>query len=164
MQIVVGVSEMAVSASAEDVIVTYSLGSCIGLTLYDPAAEVGGMLHAMLPLSSLDPSRAASNPAMFTDTGVAHLLQTLFDMGASRRNLVATVAGAASQLDQHKRFRIGERNYTVLRRLLWKNEVLIAAEEIGGQGSRTMYLDMATGQTLIKTDGRTRVLGALREG
>jgi chemotaxis protein CheD len=159
VQLIVGVSEMAISTSPDDVFVTYSLGSCVGLSLFDPVARVGGMLHAMLPLSSLDASRATANPAMFTDSGVSALLQGLFDKGATRRDLVAVVAGAASQLDSHKLFRIGERNYTVLRRLLWKNEILIAAEDVGGAISRTMYLEMATGRTLVKAEGRTRVLG-----
>lgn len=164
MEIVVGVSEMVVSDGPDDVLVTYSLGSCIGLTLYDARAGVGGMLHAQLPLSSLDPGRAQVQPQMFVDTGVSALLQALFDLGARREDVVAAVAGASVCMDPQRRFRIGERNYMVLRKLLWKNEILIAAEDVGGTGSRTMYLEMASGRTLIKAEGRTRVLGSPKEG
>ncbi len=164
MEIVVGVSEMAVSSSMDDVLMTYSLGSCVGLSLYDPGAGVGGLLHSQLPVSSLDPRRAKAHPQLFTDTGITALLQSLFDLGATRARLVATVAGAAENMDRQRLFRIGERNYTVLRKVLWKNEILIAAEDVGGSVSRTMYLEMATGNTFIKSDGRTRVLGGVKEG
>jgi chemotaxis protein CheD len=118
----------------------------------------------MLPLASLDPLKARSSPQMFTDTGVAALLQGVFDKGATRRGLIATVAGAACQMDGRHMFRIGERNYTVLRRLLWKNGILIAGEDVGGSLPRTMYLEMATGRTLVKVDGRTRVLEMTTRG
>jgi len=155
---VVGISEMCTSGSAEDVIVTYSLGSCIGLTLYDPVERVGGLLHSMLPLAQVDPKRAAMHPCMFVDSGVSLMLQTLFDMGAKRKNLVACVAGAAHQLDRRDLFRIGERNYMVLRKLLWKNDILITAEDVGGEESRTMWLDMSSGETLLRVFGRTWLL------
>jgi len=155
---VVGISDYAVSTDPGETLVTYSLGSCIGLTLYDPEARVGGLLHAMMPLSSLDPERAVTTPGMFTDTGVAELLRVVFELGARRRTIVAKIAGAATQVDQHGMFRIGERNYAVLRRVLWKNDILIAEQDIGGAVSRTLMLEMATGQTLIKSNGAVRVL------
>jgi chemotaxis protein CheD len=152
---IVGISEMIVTDDTADVLVTYSLGSCIGVALHDPVARVGGLLHAMMPLSAANPIKAAANPAMYTDTGVAGLLQAVFDLGATRRNLVARVAGAASQMDSTGLFRIGERNHMVLRKVLWKNDILIAAEVVGGTASRTMILEMATGRTLLKSGGTT---------
>lgn len=149
-QRVVGISDMCVTTDSSAVLVTYSLGSCIGLTLYDPNARVGGMLHAMMPLSTADPSKAAEKPAMYTDTGVASLLQAMFDRGATRRSIVAKVAGAATNADGGM-FRIGERNYMILRKLLWKNEILIAAEDVGGSAPRTMLLEMESGRTIIKS-------------
>lgn len=158
MQHVIGIAEMMVSNQPEDVLVTYSLGSCVGLTLYDPAARVGGMIHCMLPLSKIDPPKAAANPSMFTDTGVAALLQAVFDLGADRRRLVAKVAGAASLLDEKGLFKIGERNHTVLRKVLWKNSIQVAGEEVGGNSSRTLYLHMDTGRTMLKSGGQQREL------
>jgi len=93
-------------------------------------------------------------PPMFVDTGVPALLQTLFDMCAERRLLVAKVAGCAQLLDEKKLFRIGERNHTVLRKILWKNDILIAAEDVGGAAPRTMSLHMDTGMTVLKIRGR----------
>jgi chemotaxis protein CheD len=144
---------MKVSSNAEDILVTYSLGSCVGLTVYDPVVRVGGMIHCMLPLSRIDPEKARANPCMFTDTGVPHLIQTVLDMGASRKRLVAKVAGAAAPLNDNGIFKIGERNYVVLRKVLWKNDILIASEDVGGTVARTLFLHIADGLTRIKSGG-----------
>lgn len=152
----VGISEFYVSTDATETIVTYSLGSCVGLTLYDPARRIGGMVHCLLPLSSIDPEKARINPAMFTDTGVSTLLQKIFDLGADRKRLVAKVAGASCLLDEKGTFRIGERNCTTLRKVLWKNNILLAGEDVGGTIPRTLYLHMDTGRIVIKTQGETR--------
>jgi len=147
---------MKVSNNPEDVLVTYSLGSCVGLTLYDPVIRVGGMIHCMLPLSRLDPAKAQMNPCMFTDTGIPTLIQAVLNMGANKKRLIAKVAGAASPLDDNGIFKIGERNYTVLRKVLWKNDILIAAEDVGGTVARTLFLYLDTGKTVIRSGGKDR--------
>lgn len=149
----VGIGDMKISYSQHEILITYSLGSCIGLTLYDPVAKVGGLVHTMLPLSKQDPEKAKKNPYMYTDTGVQGLIQELFNIGATRRNLVAKVAGGAKLLDEKGLFRIGERNYTVLRKVLWKNDILINAEDVGESKSRTMILYMDNGRTTIRSAG-----------
>ncbi len=154
----VGISEMKVSTEPGDVLVTYSLGSCVGLAVYDPVACIGGLIHCMLPLSKIDPAKAAATPAMFTDTGVPALLQEMLNRGASKRRLIAKVAGAAALMDEKGMFKIGERNFTVLRKILWKNDILIAAEETGGTIARTLYLYMDTGRTVIKSQGQEHEL------
>ena len=68
--LIVGISDIKISNSPDDVIVTYALGSCIGISVYDPVAKVGGLLHYMLPDSTLDEKKAKDNPAMFADTGI----------------------------------------------------------------------------------------------
>lgn len=152
-QHIVGISEFAVSRDPADTLLTYSLGSCVGLALYDPAAGVAGLLHAMLPASKTNPAKAAETPAMYVDTGTAALLRAMFDLGASRSTLVAKVAGAASQVDAENLFRIGERNHMVLRKMLWKNEILIDAEDVGGSMSRTIYLEVGTGRVRVRSEG-----------
>ncbi len=154
----VGISEMKVSSKPDDIIVTYSLGSCVGITIYDPELRVGGMAHCMLPISRLDPQKAKENPIMFTDTGVPALIQAVMDMGGSRRRLVAKVAGGASPLNDNGMFKIGERNYTVVRKVLWKNDILIASEDVGGTAARTLYLFLDTGRTVIRSGGVEREL------
>ena len=149
---------MYVSNDPTDVIVTYSLGSCVGLVLYDPNRRIGGMVHFMLPLSKIDPEKAKTKPCMFTDTGVPALMKALLDLGAQKKDLVAKVAGAAKLLDEKGTFKIGERNYIVLRKVLWKNNILIAAEDTGGTIARTLYLHMDSGRTVIRSRGEEREL------
>lgn len=91
---------------------------------------------------------------MFTDTGVSMLLQAVFNLGATRANLIVKVAGAASLLDENGLFKIGERNYTILRKVLWKNNLLIASEAVSGTASRTLVLYMKDGRTTIRSAGR----------
>lgn len=155
---IVGIADMKVSASKDDVLVTYSLGSCVGLTLYDPMACVGGIIHCMLPLSKIDPAKADGNPLMFTDTGIAAFLQTIFEMGAERRRIVAKAAGCSSVLDDKGLFKIGERNYTVMKKVLWKNNIMLSGEDVGGTASRTMSLFMDSGRTTIRSGGNEKEL------
>ncbi|MCX8065355.1 MAG: chemotaxis protein CheD [Candidatus Hydrogenedentes bacterium] len=150
----VNISDMKVSKNPEDVLITYSLGSCVGVTLYDPLQKIGGMIHCMLPLSKIDPVKAKEIPFMFVDTGLPLLLQTLLDMGADKKRIVAKVAGGAMLLNDDGIFRIGERNYIVVRKLLWKNNILISAEDVGGTVARTMILYINDGKTIIKSAGR----------
>ncbi len=152
--IVIGIAEMAVSDQPDDTLVTYSLGSCLGVAIYDPVLKIGGMIHSMLPLSKVDPEKAADRPAMFVDVGVLKLLTELFQRGMQRNRAVIKVAGCANVLDHKDLFKIGERNYTVLRKILWKNSMLIAAEDVGGNISRTIRLEIATGRFIVRSGGQ----------
>lgn len=158
MNLTIGISDMKMSNSTDDILVTYSLGSCVGVTLYDPVAHIGGMVHCMLPLSKTDLVKAKNKPAMFTDTGVATLIQTALDMGAQKQRLIIKVAGAAQLMDENGTFRIGERNLTVLRKVLWKNNIIIAAEDVGGTIARTVFLHMDTGRTVVRSQRTEREL------
>lgn len=152
--LVVDISGIEVSDDPGEVIITYSLGSCLGLIGYDPVAGVGGMVHCMLPMSKIDLEKAKVKPGMFVDTGVPRLLDTLFKMGATKKNLVLKAAGCSKLLDAKNMFRIGERNYAVLRKLLWKNNLLLSSESIGGTISRTLRLYMSTWEVTVATGGK----------
>ncbi len=147
----VPISAMAVSRAREEVLVTYSLGSCVGLSLFDPRAGVAGLLHSMLPQGSMDPEKARRCPGMFVDTAVPALLDAMAALGADRRNLVAKMAGGAAVFNDHGLFRIGERNIAALRKMLWRNEILVAAQDVGGAWARTMYVSVATGRVTLRT-------------
>lgn len=148
---IVGISDLAVSRDRNELLVTHSLGSCLGLSLYDARAGAAGLLHCMLPESSMDPVKARRCPAMFADTGVQALIDAMLALGAHPRHLVAKVAGGAHVFDDRGMFRIGERNHAALRRVLWKNEILIAAEDVGGTRPRTMYVAVASGRVVLRT-------------
>lgn len=157
-RIIVGMADCRIGADPESVLVTYALGSCIGLTMYDPVAGVGGLLHFMLPDSALDPARSRQNPSMFGDSGIALLLEKLLAQGASKRRLIACAAGAAQILDDKGVFAIGKRNYLATRRLLWKHGMLLQREAIGGVDFRTITLEIATGRLLLQEAGQHREL------
>ena len=155
---VVGISQMLVSRDIGDLLITYSLGSCIGVSVHDPQQQIGGLIHCMLPLSKIDRDKAAQFPSMFVDTGIPALLEAVFELGADKKRLIVKLAGAASALDSADRFRIGERNCTVLRKLLWKNDLLVAAEDVGGTKPRTMTLCIGSGETSLRTAAGVREL------
>ena len=144
---------MVVSNDPGAELVTYSLGSCLGITVYDPLEQVGGLLHIMLPDSKIDPVKAARKPYMFVDTGVPRLFQAVCNLGAERSRLAIKVAGGTHSLDQKEVFNIGKRNQHALARLLARNGYAIQGQDIGGCSSRTLRLDLATGKVTIKTPG-----------
>jgi chemotaxis protein CheD len=152
MKHIVGVGDMKVGIRG-DLIVTHALGSCLGLMVYDPVARIGGLLHAMLPLSSINPQKAAANPYMFVDTGVPQLFKSLYAIGGQRSRMTVKAAGCGQPLGDHEIFKIGARNYIVLKKLLWKNNILLEAEDVGGAESRTVHFDISTGQTIINSKG-----------
>ena len=152
-QVVVDIADARVSRNVDDVLVTHSLGSCVGVMVYDPVVHVGGMIHCMLPLSSVDPRKAQEKPFMFVDTGMVLFLGQLFELGLVRSRALVKVAGCSRILDNNNLFRIGERNYTVLRKLLWKNGLMIKSENVGGSVSRTVRLEIATGRCILRSGG-----------
>ena len=148
--VVVSIADMKISDCPDDLVVTYALGSCLGVAIYDHVAKVGGMMHCMLPLGRVDPQKAESNPPMFVDTGIPLLFNEVYRLGAQKNRLIVKVAGCSQLLDDKKLFEIGQRNYTVFRKILWKNSILISGEHIGGSFSRTLFLDMATGEVIVR--------------
>ncbi len=151
LTVVVGVGDYKISTSPLEVLVTYSLGSCLGVAAYDPQAGVGGLLHFMLPDSRINPEKAQAQPAMFADTGLASFLNELFALGATRKSLQVKLAGASKVLKDGEFFDIGRRNLLMAKKLLWKNNLAVLAEETGGDISRTLRIHMGNGRTLVKT-------------
>jgi chemotaxis protein CheD len=153
MKHVVGVSDMKVSAARGDVIVTHALGSCLGVAIHDESAGVGGILHYMLPVSQVDPDKASKNPLMFGDLGIPLLFEEAYRLGAKKERLRVVIAGGAQVFEQEDTFAIGKRNIVIARKLFWKNNVLIAAENVGGGIPRTMYLEVGSGRTWFSSRG-----------
>ena len=154
MNIVIGVSDMKVSNDLESELVTYSLGSCIGITIYDSIARAGGMFHFMLPDSSLDPVKAHKNPYMFADTGIPLLFKAAYELGAKKQRMKVTVAGGSQVLDQNGFFNIGKRNYMAVRKIFWKNNVMVDYQDVGGASNRTIRLAVKNGSVSLKVSGK----------
>jgi chemotaxis protein CheD len=147
--LVVDISDLKVSKDPNVELITYSLGSCIGVAVWDPEARVGGMLHYMLAESRLAPSKAKSKPAMFAETGIPMLFRSVYALGGVKRRLIVKVAGGAAMFETKEEYDIGRHNYIFLRKIFWKNGVLIASEHVGGCISRTMRLHIGTGRVSI---------------
>ncbi|MBI9074747.1 MAG: chemotaxis protein CheD [Desulfatibacillum sp.] len=154
MNIIVDISDIKVSNNPDVTLVTYSLGSCIGLAIYDPEAKVGGMLHYMLPDSSISKEKSQANPAMFADTGIPALFKACYKLGAQKQRMVIKVAGGAQLMDESGFFNIGKRNYAALRKMFWRNKVMITAEDVGGMVNRTIRLHIGTGNLNMKVSGQ----------
>ena len=149
----VNISDAKVSDNPADTLVTYSLGSCIGVCLYDSPNRIGGMLHYQLPASKMDPERAKREPFMFADTGMKLLVDKMVSMGANKKRLQVKIAGGASMSNGPSGFDIGKRNYLALRKICWLNSLFIDKEDIGGSSPRNMYLNLADGTVTVKCNG-----------
>ena len=154
----VGIADMKTSVNPSDVIVTYALGSCIAVMVHDPNKKVGGMIHYMLPSAPNGEVPPGKSPCMFADLGVPMLFNAMYALGAVRENLIIKVAGGANINDDKGTFKIGKRNYSLLRKLLWKNNFMIASEDVGGSVSRTVRLDVGTGEVLLRSGSDERLL------
>ncbi len=157
MNIVVGVSDMKASKDPQGTLVTYSLGSCIGIAVHDPQARAGGLLHFMLPESSLDAAKAASRPFMFADTGIPRLFKAVYALGGEKRRMRVVVVGGSQVLDQKGFFNIGKRNEMAVRRIFHRNNVVIDYQDTGGTSNRTIRLDVTSGETRIKVSGMQEI-------
>lgn len=157
-RIVIDISDAKVSSDQSEVLTTFSLGSCIGVALFDPVAHVGGLLHYQLPTSVLDKPKAEKMPFMFADTGMAILLKKLVAMGAGKKRMQVRIAGGATMSTGPKGFDIGKRNYLSIRKILWKHGLFIDGEDIGGSSPRNMYLSMTDGTVTVRSVGLEKTL------
>ena len=157
-KIIIGVSDANVSNNPEDVLETYSLGSCIAVCLYDPAIKTGGLLHYQLPSSTTNVDRAKRSPLMFADTGMTFLIDKMLAMGVNKKRMQVKIAGGAAMDTGPNGFDIGKRNYLAIKKILWQHGMFIDAEDIGGSSPRNMYMDIADGTVKIKVNGSEKDL------
>ena len=156
--LVVGVGDLAVGRERDVRLVTYALGSCIGLSAFDPVARIGGLLHFMLPQPAAQSDSRALKACLYATTGIPLLMRRLGDAGVQQKRLVVCAAGGAEILEGTAGTAIGQRNHTMLRKMLWKLGVTLAAEDTGGGVARTMLVDLVTGEVRIRTRDTERVL------
>ncbi len=150
----VGVSESAQTNDTKRTLMTDTIGSCVALSLFDPVARVGGLLHFMLP--SAGERQEPMEQAMYADTGVPMLLNRLQSMGATEQNLVACAAGGAEMLNDDQS--LGSANRSSLAQVLQLHNIQLAAEDTGGNSCRTLSLSIETGETTVRNNGKERVI------
>jgi chemotaxis protein CheD len=152
---VIGIGEMAVSGTRGLTIATHAVGSCIAVCIFDPIAAVAGMLHFLLPESTINPERAGRYPAVFADTGIPLLFQTAYEHGlVKQRAIVKLVGGAEMPQTSGAWFNTGRRNLLAARNLLWRNGVFVAAQDVGGTDARTVHMAVTDGRLQVFS-GRT---------
>jgi chemotaxis protein CheD len=152
-EIQVGIADYKTAAEPNKII-TFGLGSCVGLTLYDPILKIGGLLHIMLPDSKQFTN--INKPAKFADLGIPLMLKELQKNGANLGRLQAKLAGGAqmfSGMDEKFVLNIGQRNTDMTRTILKQLGIRTYAEEVGGNRGRTMILDLESGRVTIRTIG-----------
>lgn len=149
-RVVVGVGDMGVSNNPQITLSTYALGSCVAVVAYDPYSRTGGLLHLMLPDSTISPAKAQSQPAMFADTGLPLLFRSLAGLKADFSRTKIFLAGGANVLCDADTFRIGERNIKAASEYLARNGFLIRHSSLGGTVNRTVHLNVGTGEITLK--------------
>lgn len=135
-------------------LVTYALGSCIGICLYDPILKLGSLTHVMLPLNM---ESGRKNVFKYADTGIRESLNQLLVKGAARPRIVAKIAGGAKMfnLNGGALGNIGQRNIESVHMSLKKEKIRLLGEDVGGTVARTLLFDLSNGQAFIRSYGRT---------
>ncbi|MDR0569629.1 MAG: chemotaxis protein CheD [Clostridiales Family XIII bacterium] len=152
----VGISDYA-KAKAPNILVTFALGSCVGICLFDGATKTGGLSHIMLP-DSTQAARNETNRMKFADTALVDIVRDLKGMGAAR--LTAKIAGGAQMFSTPgigNLGNIGERNVKAVKAALASLKIPIVAEDTGKNYGRTVYFDLSTGVMKVQSIGKTTV-------
>lgn len=151
---IVGIGEYIISNDQTEILKTYALASCVGLTMYSPAKKVLGMAHIALPSSSLDSGDNRYQPAHFADLAVPLLLRGMcLDFGCSKHELIIKLFGGAQSIRESDVFKIGLLNLTTVKYILNTNHLSYYDGETGGTNSRTIEMDVAQGNVKIYLQG-----------
>lgn len=148
---------MKATDNIKSVLTAHSLGSCIGISLYDPLVKAGGILHFMFPDSKIAPAKAQKNPFMFADTGINSFLKILYTMGAKKDNMKACIAGGAEVMGQKDFLNIGKRNYIAAKNILEENGIPVIYENVGNNFNRTIKLTMKEENVAIIIPGQEEI-------
>ena len=155
-KLTVGIADMKM-LQGEGILITYALGSCIGLCFHDPKLQLGALLHVMLPLNM---EAGRKNPLKYADTGIRETLRQMEAKGASRSRITVKIAGGAKMFDVKggNLGNIGQRNVESVHTVLKQEGIRLLAEDVGGSVARTLLFDPVSGQGCIKSYGRQDVL------
>lgn len=154
---IIGIADMKI-ARGTGTLITYALGSCIGICLYDPMIKLGGMVHIMLPESL---SSNNQNIFKYADTGIRETLRKMEVFGGQRQRMVCKIAGGAKMFEVQATGplgNIGERNAVSTKSILRTEGIKLLKEDTGGNYARTLSFDVSTGMAKIKVFGRQDII------
>ncbi len=149
--VTVGISDLNI-AKNPDTLVTYALGSCVGICLYDAATRIAGLAHIMLP-SSVQAGNT-TQPYRFADSGIAALVRKMEIVGVPKIRLKAKIAGGAQMFavtTNSSISNIGARNVAAVKETLAKFNIPIIANDTGSNYGRTVYFSAADGIMKVKS-------------
>ena len=156
-KLTVGIADMKM-LQGEGILVTYALGSCIGLCFHDPRLRLGALLHVMLPLNM---ESGRTHPLKYADTGIKETLRQMETKGASRSRITVKSAGGAKMFEVSGGSglgNIGQRNIESVHAVLKRENVRLIGEHTGGSIARTMLFDVAGGQACIRSYGQKDII------
>lgn len=148
-QVVVDMADMKTSNDPSGVLSTYVLGSCVAVAIHDAQAKVGGLLHFIMPESTINVQKALQNPYIFADTGIPLLFRSAYKLGAAKERIVCRLAGASNVLDPGKVFNVGLLNHLAATNVLSKNNVKVSREYVGGLSGMTLTMHIGTGSAVV---------------
>lgn len=156
-EIKVGIADMKV-ARREGILITHALGSCIGITLYDPMIKLGALIHIMLPQAT---GAKSASVFRFADTGIRETLRKLSAFGGTKDRYICKIAGGAQMFAVSGGVgsigNIGQRNIESVRNVLKQEGIRIKNQDVGGNFARTMLIDVSTGAVKLRTIGKPEV-------
>lgn len=154
----VGMSEIQVSKSPGTTLVAPGLGSCIGLTMYDPINKVAGMVHVVLPDSTI--TKTPPLPGKYADIAIPKILEQMVQAGAKKEKLIVKIAGGAQMFNLQQGgniLNIGVRNAIAVKAALSKEGLILSTADTGGNKGRTLKLDVSTGKVFVKVIGQQEI-------
>lgn len=155
-KITVGIADMKM-AMGNGMLITYALGSCIGICLYDQRIKLAALIHIMLPLN-MEPGR--KNAMKYADTGIRETLKMMTAKGASRARITAKIAGGAKMFEVSggSLGNIGQRNIDSVHMHLKREGIQLLREDVGGSVARTLLFDPGTGLACVRCYGRQELI------
>lgn len=154
--VLLGVGDYGAVSKPGESLKTMALGSCVAVVLMDPVTHCVGMDHVALPDSAAHADRAKQKPGHFADTGIPALLEAMYQAGVPRQQrhgIIVKLIGGANVMDPCNTFNIGKRNVLAIKKVLWQFGMGAVAEDVGGQISRTVTVDVDEGRVLISSPG-----------
>lgn len=156
-KLVVGIADMKMSRQ-DGMLITYALGSCVGICLYDPLIQLAALVHIMLPLNM---ETGRKSPLKYADTGICETLRQMEGQGAARSRIVAKIAGGARMFEiagGGNLGNIGQRNIESTHMVLRREGIRLLREDVGGTVARTLLFDAASGQACVRSYGKPELI------
>jgi chemotaxis protein CheD len=148
MDRIAGIGEYIISNNQEDILKTYALASCVGVTAYSSTKRVAGMIHIALPTPKVGPNPAI-RPGYYAATGIPLFFNKLcLEYGCNLNELRINLYGGSSSINEDV-FQIGKKNVNIIKKLLLDMKLYYDIDDTGGYISRTLFMNVVTGE--VKT-------------